>query len=294
MSQLHVVNAGLSDADVQEIAEWAHSGEHAEIGTSTRLRNLRDEVAEALMTNCACVIRGTRFLDSPDLDTARSYVHALSSLFGAVSDNNRFSEKSGTFVDAVEPRHPDGQDLTFRLGECEGHSDESSKILPEDLVFLWCVRPAAAGGTSLMWRAADLETRIRRKPGGPELARTLREPDFLFGGKLRLPRRVLKGPVLFGIDGIRYRLGTIQDGFDAAGIKPTDLQEKALQALAEEISGGPAVHHDLAAGEALVLLNRRTVHARSDFSDIRRLLFRTRCYNPSLSVSEFDPACWLG
>ncbi|OEJ22856.1 hypothetical protein AR457_37055 [Streptomyces agglomeratus] len=256
-------------------------------------RAVREVLSDALrIAPYGCVLRGSGFLDVPGAQRT-SWVKELTELMGSVSDSNRFDERSGVFVDEVAPVEPASKDVTFALGACEAHSDESSKIQPEDIVFLWCVRPAEHGGESLLWPVEELVEDISVQPGGTEALETLRGPDFLFGGRLRNPPRVLRGPVLFGTNGIRFRLGSLLDAQDVSGMPMSDAQASAVGQLTAAVRRVRPYRAALDAGDVLVFMNRKTLHARSDFTDRDRLLLRTRCFSPDLSNSDEDSAGWL-
>ncbi|CAM3824138.1 TauD/TfdA family dioxygenase [Kibdelosporangium persicum] len=233
---------------------------------------------------CCCLLRTTGFHEFGDPADTQAFVTALTGLLGQVSDDNRGT--TGNYVDRVEPTDPDGSDITVGLGECEAHSDESSKLLPEDIVILWCVRQASAGGASRIWASP----RLRPHLGDAEA--TLREPEFLFGGNGRVPGRVVKAPVLYGSDGIRFRLGALRSGHEVCHRPLRPDQEQAVQRLIEAFTKVQPTELLLQPGEALVMLNRRVLHARTSFSDRRRLLLRTRCFNPEMSNSQHDQARW--
>jgi Taurine catabolism dioxygenase TauD, TfdA family len=240
----------------------------------------------------ACVLRDTGFLEVP-ADRRDAYVRALTALFGTISDSNRFDDQSGTFVDAVAPTEPTSTDPTFTLGACEAHADESSKPNPEDVVLLWCVHQAEDGGESLLWPTDDLRATIAAGEDGDTHLRMLLEPDFLFGGKLRNPPRVLRAPVFFGTDGVRFRLGSLQDAREVVGSPFPPAQREALTRLVDAVAETDPYRYRLADGEVLVMMNRRALHARGDFTDRSRLLLRTRCFNQELSNSGLDNAEWM-
>jgi hypothetical protein len=287
--------AAIAHAELSGVRSFAGQWlESAFTDVEEELLNFKKDVLNALSCPLhACIVRSTHLVDLKDPDLMRSYVTALTSFFGRVSDNNRFSEQSGVFVDMVQPTDPRGQDLTFRLGQCEPHSDESSKRLPEDIVILWCVRPADSGGASKIWTSTLLQAEMRLHQAGDQFLKILYEPEFLFGGRLRVPRRVLKAPILFGVDGIRFRLGTILDGHDVSRRPLLLRQQQALRALLAAIHEVEPCEYTLQPGEALFILNRRTLHARTSFSDCQRLLLRTRCFCDEISNSNFDQAQWL-
>lgn len=240
----------------------------------------------------ACVVRNAGFAWLP-LSWRGEYVKAVARLFGTISDNNRFSAHSNVFVDEVKPTDPGGKDVTFTLGACEAHSDESSKLVPEDIVLLSCVRPARDGGASCVWPASDLEAFVRARPGGRDLVEVLREPSFPFGGRLRNPPRVLRAPILFGADGIRFRLGSLEDGLEVTGQELAGPRKQALAELMHAIEAIDPFRNALEADDLLIMLNRRVLHSRTDFTDRDRLLLRTRCFNDAVSNRAQDNARWL-
>jgi Taurine catabolism dioxygenase TauD, TfdA family len=240
----------------------------------------------------ACVVRNAGFAGLPAPQRGE-YVKAIAHLFGEISDNNRFSARSNVFVDEVKPTEPGSRDVTFTLGACEAHSDESSKLVPEDIVILWCVRPARDGGASCVWPASDLEAFVRARPGGQELVAVLREPGFPFGGRLRNPPRVLRAPILFGTDGIRFRLGSLRDGLEVTGQELAGPHKQALAEMIQAIEAIDPFCNALEADDLLIMLNRRVLHSRTDFTDRDRLLLRTRCFNDTVSNRAQDNARWL-
>jgi hypothetical protein len=292
MPDLPVITAPFSSAQVRQAVAALSGNERLDLTGRPEFAALAEDVLAALaIPPAACVVRGTRFDELPG-ELAKSYVAALAELFGKVSDGNVDSEHSGVFADEVRPSDPGSKDVTYQMGACEAHADESSKVRPEDVVALWCLRPAAWGGDSLLWTAADLATEISGVEGGDKLVRTLRTADFYFGGKLRQPPRLVRAPILFGADGIRFRLGSIMDAAEVAGRPLTDAQEAALKALIRATETVDPYRYALRAGDALIWMNRKAIHSRSDFDDTSRLLLRTRCFNERLSNSDDDEAEW--
>ena len=295
MRKIPVVDARLTARDAARAAAQARAAGSAvgALAGSSVFADLQGRILELLSsaTPC-CVLRGTRFLELPAADR-QPYVATLALLLGVVSDSNVFSERSGAFVDEVRPSDPASKDVTFQLGACEAHADESSKERPEDVVALWCVRPAGWGGSSLLWLTPDVTAGIAEQHAGDDLIEVLRRPDFLFGGKLRQPPRILKAPILFGKDGVRYRLGTIQDAAEVTNRPLRDDQQAAIRALTIATRTVLPYQHPLAAGEALVWMNRRALHSRTDFDDRHRLLYRTRCFNDQLTNRADDQVEWL-
>lgn len=293
VAEAQVTLSGATAAARSAAAYSRDDGAPKSVFTDTGIfGDVRQQVLGFLSSSTpCCILRGTRFMEVPEADR-RQYVAELALLFGSLSDSNVFGERSRTFVDDVRPSQPESKDVTFQLGACEVHSDESSKVRPEDVVVLWCVRPADWGGSSLLYLTSDLIAEISNQSGS-DMIDVLRTPDFLFGGKLRQPPRVVRAPVLFGEDGVRYRLGTILDAAQVTSRPLRDEQQAALDALLSAIKAVPPYEFLLPAGDALVWMNRRALHSRSDFDDRQRLLYRTRCFNDELSNSTDDRAEWL-
>jgi hypothetical protein len=292
-----VVDARLTEGETAEAgrlaASWSADGVPVGgLGDLPRFGELRAEVVDVLRRDSACVLRGNDFTSLPG-HHVDSYLAELAALFGVVSDSNVASAHSGTYVDQVRPSDPGSKDVTFQLGAIEVHADESSKVRPEDVVTLWCARPSDWGGANLLWPAVDLVDGVAEQDGGTELVDVLRTPSFLFGGKLRKPARLVRAPIFFGEDGVRFRMGSLVDATEVTGRPFSEAQQRALRALVTATEHVPPVEYRLAAGEALVWLNRRALHARTDFTDRARLLYRTRCYNDELSNSDADQAEWL-
>jgi hypothetical protein len=235
----------------------------------------------------SCVLRGSGFETVPGSQHT-NYTAALSLLLGDLSHSNVKDDRSGKVVEFVSPLQKEGRDVTYTLGACEPHADESSKPAPEDIACLWCVRQARWGGATVVWPVRQLIRVIADMPEGDVLLGLLRTKRFPFGGKLRQPPRVLMAPVLFGEDGIRFRLGTIEDAFVVLKLGPDPEQTRALQALIGAIRSTTPSGWRLNPGEALIVLNRRVLHAREDFDDTERCLIRTRLYNPRLSNSPSE------
>jgi Taurine catabolism dioxygenase TauD, TfdA family len=231
-----------------------------------------------------CIIRGAGFETVTETECVK-YTAAISLLLGNLSHSNVSDAHSGRVVELVRPICKEGRDVTYTLGACEAHADESSKLAPEDVACLWCIRQARWGGATVVWTARKLMSVIADMPGGEVLLRLLRTKRFPFGGKLRQPPRVLMSPILFGQDGVRFRLGTIEDGFAALKQEPDSEQSLALDALSRAIRSTIPSGWRLVPGEALIVLNRRVLHAREDFDDMARCLIRTRLYNQRLSNS---------
>ncbi|NYH77511.1 hypothetical protein FHR84_000825 [Actinopolyspora biskrensis] len=293
------IDAGITSDKARRAASIAASTRRQNVSPGSTLEGLplfselKERVVAQLSSDMPiCVLRGTGYLDVGGEDR-KPYLAELAALLGYVSDSNVVDERSGTFVDEVRPSDPGSKDVTFQLGACEAHADESSKLVPEDVVGLWCARPAAEGGSNLVWLTGDLVENIAAQPNGPELVETLRQPDFMFGGKLRQPPKVVRAPIFFGQDGVRFRLGSLQDAIEVTERPLSEKQEAALKALISATQTATPLEYNLDAGEALVWMNRKALHSRTDFDDRSRLLYRTRCFNDALSNTRDDRSEWL-
>ncbi|MDC0742933.1 DegT/DnrJ/EryC1/StrS family aminotransferase [Polyangium mundeleinium] len=299
IGEAHPVRAQIDDSNLEQvwqIVEPVHDLHRPDAQAAVR-RMLLDRVpplAElaasiAARLSCPphfCVVQGVDWQRAAP-GRHRGLIVALLSLLGRVSDDNAYNAHSGILTEDVRPTAPGSTDVTYRY-DCEVHADESSKPMPEDIVSLWSVRPAHDGGSNLIWSVQDIVRALEAQEGGDHALRTLREARFPFGGKLRRPPRVLLAPILFGTDGIRFRLGAIADGFASLGREPTVEQVDAIDMLVHAITTTAPYEHLLGPGEALFLLNRRTLHARTLFTDPDRYLIKARAYNDELSNSRHD------
>jgi hypothetical protein len=233
-----------------------------------------------------CVLRRFPWVDLPQHEF-HQVVTTLMAPLGYLSDDNAYLANSGIFADDVRPIDPNSSDVTYSF-DCEVHADESSKPVPEDIVTLWCANPGGDGGGSLVWSVEEVVESLRATSDGEAHERVLRGKRFPFGGKLRKPPRVLLAPILFGSAGVRFRLGALQDAFDVLGSAPDAAEQSAIDAFLTAIRSTPAYSFSLARGEVSVMMNRKTLHSRTPFSDPDRWLIRVRINNEMLSNSRED------
>ncbi len=247
---------------------------------------LREAVIRALRrAEHFCILRGID-VTGLSLDDTKLLMTTLMATVCDVSDNTAYATHSGSFADEVRPSDKPTTDPTYQF-DTEVHADESSKLHPEDLVALFAVRPASDGGDSLLWPMQDVVAEIRARHGD-EMVGYLRTHRFPFGGILRQPPRILRAPILFAEDGVRFRLGGIMDAFQVLQQTPTQEEESALIALIEAVRQVRPYQFSVGSGDGVIMLNRQTLHSRTVFRDPQRLLLRIRGYNPDLSVTDRD------
>jgi hypothetical protein len=195
----------------------------------------------------------------------------VASVFGVPS-----ARDGGRAVWPVMPRPERTASFSGRSGPAGFHTDAQYRIDPEDFVCMFAVRPAADGGGStllLPFHAAVAAVRASR--AGAALLAAMERP----GWQWKVPREFDGAPqpqartaVLDGCGRIRWRADNI------AALAPgcaADTPARIDEAFATA-SGRIRVH--LERGDLLVLDNHRVLHARTDFTDRRRLLLRVRLW----------------
>lgn len=255
-------------------------------GQFAPVADLRDRLALALDgPSHFCVLRG---VTRPGLTLAQSklLLTTVVATVCEVSDNTAYSTHSGSFADEVRPSNKPTTDPTYQF-DTEVHADESSKLRPEDVVALFAIRPAQDGGDSLIWPVSDVVAALRDRHGDEMLA-FLRSHRFPFGGILRQPPRILRAPILFAKDGVRFRLGGIMDALQVLDVTPTAEEERALAAFVDAVRRVPPYRFAVGAGDGVVMLNRQTLHSRTVFHDPQRLLLRIRGNAERFSVTPQD------
>jgi hypothetical protein len=189
------------------------------------------------------------------------------------------------------PNHPLENDLVFRV-EARGqgirdarniilysttsssfpcHTDGSGKRKPYDILILHCIRQDSVGGDSIVLPLDEICARLE-----PHTIRILKEPTF---------------PVPFGLSPIlweenkehciRYNLEELYYYSNLHGILLSEAQERAIQTLKTIIMNleEEKPPFRLAAGDCLVIDNKRALHGRTALAEgSKRLLKRMRGY----------------
>lgn len=168
----------------------------------------------------------------------------------------------------VQPIHPvaTGRSFAASVGDAPLHTDSQLWCgRPPELQVTACLRPAAAGGHSVLVDAHALAAVIAdRDPGlGDALVRDLRRMPFVFGD--------VYGPTLARRGG-RYVVTHTP--------KPMASDAVAMR-VASVIASVP--HHtvELRRGQVLLVDNHRMLHGRTAFADTTRALLRVLAWLPA-------------
>ncbi|MFD3566943.1 TauD/TfdA family dioxygenase [Streptomyces sp. NPDC058667] len=156
------------------------------------------------------------------------------------------------------------------------HTDRAGPPGPPRFLALLCVRPAPAGGETVLISGHSLHQRLMdcRPAVLPELYR-----DFRFGAEPVLARTA---PV-FTRTGTRitvqYNRYQIERGHQAARRPLTPAQTDALDAFDEALSDqAPLLHLQLRRGDLLLLNNHTVLHGRTAYTDPHRQRCLTRAW----------------
>lgn len=213
------------------------------------------------------VLRGLSFLAGGPPDPDR--VLEVAAEFGTPSA--RDGGRAAWSVAAMTDRP--GATFSVRTGEAQLHTDAQYHRHPEDLVCLFCVRPAAKGGHTRVLTAADALAAVQRHPRARQVRAALAQPRWwwqapeVFHAESGHLSAVLPGD------------GTIRWRADNLGPRLPVDQLRAAAVFEACVESAPGiVELRLAAGDLVVLDNQRALHGRTAFWDRRRLLFRVRLW----------------
>lgn len=236
-----------------------------------RLRDARDLVRERGWA----VLRDLPFVAGGRGDEGAAL--AIASAFGVPS-----SRDGGTAVRRVAPA-PLGDGTTFSSwrGAAGLHTDSQYHSVPEPLVCMFVVRPAASGGLTRLLSADDAIAAVAGRPDGDELLALLAQPIW----RWRMPQEFAADPtrpqdspptaVLDGEGTIRWRSDNLAPGLPAAQRAAAHVVGRCF----DEAAGAIALRLD--AGDLVIVDNRRVLHGRTWFADSRRLLLRVRLWESS-------------
>jgi alpha-ketoglutarate-dependent taurine dioxygenase len=196
-------------------------------------------------------------------------------------------DATGTVVWDVRPRPdlPAGQragNISVSSGEACLHTDSTFSARPERWFLLWCVRPAADGGASVLVDSAAVVSRMQAGRARRQALDVLMARDVpMWDGRRVLPVRVLhrEGD---GTVKVRYRADLLREGLARAGVAEGEPVAAALRTLAAELDDAASrLVVPLAADDLLIVDNHRVLHARQAFTDPRRHLLRVRVHEPA-------------
>jgi hypothetical protein len=231
----------------------------AKRGTIVTFSMPADESQQRPLADGFVLLRGCEFSDGQAVDNKA--VGELMSAFGQVS-----ARDGGTAIWPVRPVTTAAHaTFSVRAGAAEWHTDAAYRDVPEDLVALLCVRPAADGGVSRL-----LHQRHARASLDADVGIALQQPQFswrppaVFGG-----RGTQCFPVLAS-DVVRWRWDNL---VVARSHRP------AARIFREHLAtAAGALDLPLQAGDVLVFDNRLMLHSRTAFTDPRRHLLRVRLW----------------
>ena len=229
---------------------------------------------DALRTRGWAVLRGLPFVDGGRVDEAA--VLAISTAFGAPS-----SRDGGVPIRRVTPA-PLGDGTTFssRAGAAGLHTDAQYHRVPESLVCMFMVRPAASGGLTRLLTVRDAMAAVERRADGGRLISLLTQPVWRwrvpaeFAVDRNRPQYSATAAVLGpGGTTIRWR------GDNLAPELPA-MYRAAAQSVDRCFDSAPGmITVGLDAGDLVVVDNRRVLHGRTWFADSDRLLLRVRLWD---------------
>lgn len=231
-------------------------------------------IARTLRNHGAAVI--TEFPTRGSLQFLEKRYLKLIQFIGIPSDH----KDQASPVWRVTPQKTDGRMPTFSelAMEAPYHSDSSFSENPEDYVALLMVHKADTGGDSLVFSVEKILSELAKTPEGRRCIEALsthalpfKVPEaFLGAGSPVVWKKIFEG------DNIRYRFDCIK-----AGLKSyPEVSAEVLWALNYfEIflkTSQEPTQLTLEAGDILVVDNKKFLHARTGFSDLKRLALRVR------------------
>jgi alpha-ketoglutarate-dependent taurine dioxygenase len=169
------------------------------------------------------------------------------------------------------------------LGEAAFHTDTQYFASPEEYFGLFCIVSDEPGkGTNKLIDGSQAVNRFEQTYG-PEMRQQL-ERDFPF----KVPSVFTKharddevevtwAPIFdSGTGEIRYRKDTIEAALKAGDIILDDAQLDALAKFDGILQETDAISYHLTPGDAVLVNNRRMLHARTSFDNPERFLYRVR------------------
>lgn len=223
-------------------------------------------------------------LNRPEAEYLAEF-EALAGLIGEPQGHGHSGKKSWR----ISPRASLDHVPTFSemASEAPLHTDNSWVPEPEKYFSLLAVRPAIDGGESIVLPLEQVLLGFLQKPQGREAWALLSQPLFPFAvpdvflseEEFAAPeRKALVFPVFGSTVGFRFRHDAIRRGFAQRPELASSRAEWAIEFFNDYLidfsERTPKVK--LESGDVLIANNHRVLHARTDFSDSNRLLWRAR------------------
>lgn len=208
-------------------------------------------------------------------------------LLAILSHVGRFTvhdDKARVLWDVKDRAAELGRQPTFseRLGECPLHSDSAFAANPEKFLCLYVQRASADGGgqsvvismTQAMRELLDEAEGVRCSALLRGTIYPFRTPDA-FSGKEQL----ITAPILSDDPEIRFRHDCLIDGFSAVPDLDTPERRWAVEYFSDFLEHRATRQTFLGLRDQLVIVdNRKSLHARTDYQDPERHLIRARLH----------------
>lgn len=244
---------------------------------------IADAVNMALNGNVAAVHAVNALEPSEHEDESRTALVAALGTNVRMRPHNQFANSLVWDIRARTEGGRDGYYSTFSESASEAwyHTDSSYSTAPEEFFLLWCLSPAGCGGgQNLVVDGGALAAELLTEE--PDIVGVLGQPlPFRVPDAFRMPTdpRYLWAPVLDDQGNWRYRHDTLLAGLSDNQVVAANharAARVALEAVRRALMRCHAHAVFLARGDALVVSNRRALHARTAFSDRSRHLLRVR------------------
>ena len=174
-----------------------------------------------------------------------------------------------------------GRKLTFseQLGECPLHSDSAFAHEPEKYLCLYVQREAKDGGESVVISMKEAIEELLDEEEGRRCAVVLLRNTFPFCTPPAFSKRaqLITAPILNHDPEVRFRYDCLMEGFAAVPDLDTPERRWAVEYFSEFIEKRASRHNFLGTRDQLIVIdNRRSLHARTDYQDKERHLVRAR------------------
>lgn len=174
-----------------------------------------------------------------------------------------------------------GRKLTFseQLGECPLHSDSAFAHEPEKYLCLYVQKEAADGGESVVISMKQAIEELLDEDDGRRCAVVLLRNVFPFCTPPAFSNRpqLITAPILNHDPEVRFRYDCLIEGFAAVPDLDTPERRWAVEYFSEFVESRASRHKFLGTRDQLIVIdNRRTLHARTDYQDKDRHLVRAR------------------
>jgi alpha-ketoglutarate-dependent taurine dioxygenase len=173
--------------------------------------------------------------------------------------------------------------ISQRLGEASFHTDTQYFPTPEETFGLFCVTPDVRGkGTNMLLHVDDVVAALKDAHGDEPLTQLakffpFKVPTVYTASGEDSEDEVTWAPILDeGDTKIRYRRDTIDNALKIPGIDLSDASIQAMNQLDQILHSLPSTDYHLEAGDGIIINNKIILHARNDFQNPKRHLWRVR------------------